>query len=143
VADAPRLNRPDPAAGRSDGRPRAAGATDGRPDGRPPPRRNARVRVELQLDGDVLEDLELLRHYRHGHATRSEVVREAIGWLRAREAAWLIRAHEAQRNRRQREQELERARQEPREDRDRQEGQALVVEALAIAREWLAGRQAD
>ena len=143
-----RTDRTEAAAGgRPDGRPpaSAAGRTAGR---RPPPhpaarpaarpdRRTPRVRVELLLDGGVLEDLELLRRYRHGPESRSQVVREAIDWLRAKEAAWLIRAERAERKRRERERELELARRLPRETRDRVDAEQLVAQALAIARAWL------
>jgi len=50
------------------------------------------VRVHLVLKREALEDLERLVRYRHGGRSRSEVVREAISWLRAKEAAWLLRA---------------------------------------------------
>ena len=141
------------AGGRPDGRPPApaGGRTAGR---RPPPhgaartaartdRRTPRVRVELLLDDGVLEDLELLRRYRHGPESRSQVVREAIDWLRAKEAAWLIRAQRAERRRQQRERELELARRLPRETRDRADVEELVEEALAIARAWLQAQEHD
>ena len=60
-----------------------------------------RIRVVVYLDRAALEDLEDLIHYRHGHNSRSAVVREAIMWLRAKEAGWLLRAERAAAKRRE------------------------------------------
>jgi hypothetical protein len=72
--------------------------------------------------------------YRHGISSRNQVVREAIGWLRAKEAAWLIRARRQEERRRRDAEELEAGLNVPREQREHQEVEAVVRDALAVAR---------
>lgn len=54
------------------------------------------VRVHVWVEAGTLADLDTIVAYRRGRsASRSELVREACGWLLAREAGWLMR-HQAQ-----------------------------------------------
>lgn len=93
------------------------------------------VRVVVYLERRAVEDLELLMRYRHGVASRSQAVREAVLAMRAREAAYLVRARGQEERRRQEAAELEAARSLSREERERAGTECLVAEALAIARE--------
>ena len=92
-----------------------------------------RVRVVVYLDRAALEDLELLVGYRHGVSSRSEVVRQAVMWLRAKEAAWLLRARSYERHQAARLAEDERARKLSREERERVDEQAAIAEAVRLA----------
>jgi hypothetical protein len=93
------------------------------------------VRVVVYLELVALEDLELLVRYRRGGSTRSAIVREAIGWLRAREAAWLIRAKRQEELQARRATEDARAVAIARADRDRMAVEQLVDQAVVIVRE--------
>jgi hypothetical protein len=97
-------------------------------------RRSHLVRVVVYLDVDELRDLELLVRHRRGGASRSAVVRRAVGYLRAKEAAWLVRARAAEERRAREAAELAAARAMSGEDRERLTVENTVAEALTIVR---------
>ena len=82
----------------------------------------------------------LLINYRHGTRSRSQVVREAIMWLRAKEAGWLLRARRHEQLEAERAAKLEAALKHNRQERDRQATEHTVESALAIARTGATGR---
>jgi hypothetical protein len=92
------------------------------------------VRVVVYVDQGALEDLELLVRYRFGPRSRSAVVREAIGWLRAKEASWLLEARRRARVDRERADREAVEASRPREERERLEAEEAVASALAMAR---------
>jgi len=94
-----------------------------------------RVRVVLLLDRDALADLDLMIRYRLGPRSRSELVREAISWWRAKNAAWIIRAHAIDERRARLAAEEERAILVARADRDREAAQITLEDARRIAGE--------
>ncbi len=57
-------------------------------------RREEWVRAVVVLRRGQIEDLELLVRHRNPKANRSQIVRDAVGWLLAREAMQLIRARD-------------------------------------------------
>jgi hypothetical protein len=97
-------------------------------------RRGERVRVVVWLDRGQVEDLELLLRHRRRVRTKSAAVREAVAWLLAREAATLVRWRDADERRQRREAEERWAIEVAREERERCEAQAVLDEALWIAK---------
>jgi Arc/MetJ-type ribon-helix-helix transcriptional regulator len=91
------------------------------------------VRVTLVLDRRVLEDLELLLEHRHGARSRSEVVREAIRWLRAREAASIVQLRGIQERKADAAAREAEAIAHSRAERDVRDQEHELVHALAIA----------
>lgn len=96
------------------------------------------IRVTLLLDRDALEDLERIVRYRHGPASRSSVVREAVMWLRAREAAHLLAQHDNEERRAR-----ERAELEARRALGAVERQRLAVEDQVARALGITGRTAE
>lgn len=90
------------------------------------------VRIHLVLDREALEDLERLMRFRHGEVSRSEVVREAIRWLRAKEASWLLRARHQEELQERRRAELEAARGMGAIERERLAEEETLRRALLI-----------
>lgn len=90
------------------------------------------VRVVVYLPQRAIEDLELLRLYRHGRESRSQVVREAVMWLRAREAAWILSQRRAQAKRERERAELEAMRGQGAIERKRQTDEDRVDEAVDV-----------
>jgi Arc/MetJ-type ribon-helix-helix transcriptional regulator len=95
-------------------------------------RRSQLVRVVVYLERGALEDLELLIRDRDPWASRSEIVRQAVSWLRARRAADLVRLRAAQAHRAARAAEEQRALAISRQDRDQEQAADLVADALAL-----------
>lgn len=98
------------------------------------------VRVVVYLERAAIEDLELIRRYRHGPQSRSEVVREAVSWLRAKEARWLLGARRQAERREREAAELQAARERSWEQREREALDVMCTEAVEVAREGLKNR---
>lgn len=101
----------------------------------PKPAEPERVRVVLLLDRDALADLDLMISHRLGPRSRSELVREAIGWWRAKNAAWIIRARSIDERRARLAAEEERAIRVTRAERDREAAQVTLEQARRIAKD--------
>lgn len=92
------------------------------------------VRVVVTLSQGELEELELLVHCRSPKATRSEVVREAIGWMLAREATRLVRYRTIEAKRAEQERMAAEALAFKRQQRDVWDAEHERTLALALAR---------
>ncbi|WP_249009663.1 hypothetical protein [Conexibacter sp. DBS9H8] len=86
----------------------------------------------VYLELGALEDLELLVRDRDPHASRSEIVRQAVSWLRARRAEDLVRLRAVQQRRAAQAAEDARALMLSRQDRDRAQAEDTLTAALAI-----------
>jgi hypothetical protein len=93
------------------------------------------VRVTVVLERSAVEDLEVMVRYRHRGATRSDVVRHAVMWLRAKEAVWLLRIKASEERAARLAEEERRRLAFDRAERDRQQVEASVSDAVAWVRD--------